>query len=99
MKQILSAILILLMLSSQATMAFDSINIIPDHHHSASSQKAPSDHDTHDGDHCCHSAAHFVGLAASISAYQSVTESNSDMHAEFSFISQPKLPPTPPPIV
>jgi len=99
MKRIISTIMILLLLTSQATMAFDSIDITPDHHHSESSQNAPSDHDSHDGDHCCHSAAHFVGLASSITAFQADIEHDSALQTQFSFISQPKLPPTPPPIV
>ncbi len=99
MERILSAILILFLLSSQTAMAFNSIKLTPGHHYLESSQNIPSDHDSHDGDHSCHSAAHFVGLASSIPVYQPVMESNPDFQAQFTFISQPRHPPTPPPVV
>jgi len=80
-------------------MAFDAFKIVPDHHHSKSSQNTPSDHDSHDGDHCCHSAAHFVSLVSSISLYQPEVSGSQDLSAQFNFLSQPRHPPTPPPIV
>lgn len=99
MKKIISFILVFLLLSSQAVMALDTDNFTSEGQHTESSQNIPADNESYCGDHCCHSPAHFLGLVSSVFTIQSVIKRNPDLHTQFGFISQPRHPPTPPPIV
>jgi len=80
-------------------MAFDADEIISGDQHTGSSHNIPTDTDSYCGDHCCHSPAHFLGLVSSVITLQSVIKQNPRLQTQFGFISQPKHPPVPPPIV
>ncbi len=99
MHKTIAQFLILLMLFSNAVWAVDSDFISSSHTSSSSSQQtADIEHnDSDDGDHCCHGAAHLIGLTSIKSMPTVKIKDSRQSQSVTTLVSFNHLPPTPPP--
>ena len=106
MQKIIAQILILLMLFSNAVWAIDS-DFVSSNHFSSKSEPhtdtddtdglTPHHNDSEDSDHCCHGAAHLIGLM-SIKVMRTVKiKDAAQLQRVATLVSYKHLPPTPPP--
>lgn len=100
MRKMIAQFLILLMLFSNAAWAVDSDFVSSSHDSSVSQQNTDIDHDhnnSEDNDHCCHGAAHLIGLTSLKSVRTVKIKDSAQLQTVTTLVSYNHLPPTPPP--
>ncbi len=108
MRKTVAKLLIILMLFSNAAWAMDSDYLSSDHNSSVSEQVSDADffgevvsllqhNDSEDNDHCCHGAAHMIGMTSIKVTPVVKIKDIVQLQVATTLISYRHLPPTPPP--
>jgi len=99
MKMFLAIMIVFSLLGSSVVSAFDTVDLIQEHEEQNSTFNISDDETDHslDSDHCCHGAAHFLGIFSVDTETTTPLISHSLTIFHHSLTSQAYQPPLPPP--